>query len=805
MKHRKSILLPLFVLLVVWCAASASQSAGGPEEIEVTITVTDQIMFSDGAGDEQGEDGAPPATAPATGTQDFGPADTSAGGSATGTVATDDPGVAADSQPAGTPDDTPDDTTGGQQTSGDESGPADTYQPELSTDDASLDFGGGYGSAGSGAAAAAPTVEYVEILVTQTTTITFSDGSDYEPEVTTDDGALVFSGDGTPAGAPAAGDTETEVQYVEIVVTQSVTVTFAEPETETAAEGGTETETETCGPPDISALTINGVEASPGGEMALESDSPCDPLKDVTIKWKALSNCADIKEVSITADGVSKSFEGVEQGTEFEGTHEMKIQDSDQHKIVISAKDENDKESKIEYTIAVSEIDELPKPEFSEVTVNGRAAEKGSIIDIESTDCGDMKLEIKGQAAATCGEIQSISVEAGGSAAQVEGKESWEAGTTFDEPDTYTIIIKAKDSYNTESEEYEFDVQLTKSVQPPSVTIETISNVVVPDFGGEMQLNKGNLINDRLQIAGSANQAQCEIAKVEVSTDSGASWFEAEDTLSWTYEFKPSEGDYEIIARAVDTGGAESEEMLSPIELKYVDRTEEEAIREVFDNMMQAYEDKDVDTFIENVDDTFSTSYDSIEDKSRLEQALDDKFTEQGVVDIVYQVRTTIVSGTTGRIEFDWDTDTTSITYTYTGIWVFNKEDSGWMLLTVEDDNTFLKHSGAAASISVTDVYYDSVTGTLTANGYDAAELTIFVADGAGNPVRDGTEVLLSVDKGIIDSVVTTMEGYAEAVYTTGSSYGTVIVNMQSGGVTKTHMLLVEAEQPPDFPDEPER
>ncbi len=763
MKRRIIYLLSLTVLFFAWSVAALAQAGDEPGMQEVTITGTGQIVYSDAAGEETGVGGG--------NTQPQG------GGPVQAAPSTGDSG--------------------------------ENYQPEISTDDSSIQFGGDAGYAAEGTAAG--TSGYVEVVVTQSATITFDDGeAQAQPEISGDTGNLVFSAESSTVAGGITGKSAgvaadaAEVQYVEVVVNKTITITFstqaitAETKTGVAAETCTDS-------PEISSVTINEDAASNGGEMELKSDSVCDPKKSVTIAWKIKSDCAALKEISIAVGSETKTYAGVEKGITFEGKYEFKISDTKARKIVINAKDANEKESKFEYSLSVEPIEELPKPTFSAITVNGKSVEADGTLDIESTDCGDMKLDIKGKAASVCGEIESVALEADGTSFKVEGKDTWEAKPTFKEADSYNITLQAKDSRNTESEEFEFEVQLTKNVQAPVVTIEMISNIAVPDFGGEMEMNKGNLIDGKLNIAGTAEKTQCEIAKVEVSMDDGSSWFEAEDTTAWAYGFKPSDGEYEIVARATDIGGNESEEMLNPIELTYTDKTEEDALREVFEKMLQAYKDNDVDTFMDAVDDNFSTNYDSIEDSNRLEQALDDKFTEQGLIDIVYQVKATIISGTTGRIEFDWDTDTGSVTYAHTGVWVFNKEDEGWKLLNIEDDDTFLKHTSVVASITVTDIYYDSDTGTLTSNGIDAAELTVLVADAAGNPIKDGTEVLFSVDKGSIDPVATTMEGVAEVVYTTGSDYGTVVVTMQSGTVTDTYMLIVEQALPPDFPDEPEK
>jgi hypothetical protein len=347
------------------------------------------------------------------------------------------------------------------------------------------------------------------------------------------------------------------------------------------------------------------------------------------------------------------------------------------------------------------------------------------------------------------------------------------------------------------SADFEFRIELEKNVELPSATLDSIANRPTPSFGGYMKLNKSRLIDGRMKLEGNAESARCDIDRVEISANDGATWARAEGRGSWSYSFVPREGNYEFVAKAVDADKQESA-VTQMVEVYYIDKTDEELLRIDFDALMSAYRDKDSGGFMDGVSSMFSSSGSSIEDRSRLDQSLNAKFNEQTSVYVRYLVSSVTVSGNTGRVMFNWDANKSSAGYTHTGTFVFDLDDEGWKLLTVADADTFLRHTDEAAYISIR-----ASKTQLTANMADTADVSLEVRDSAYNPVKDGTMISLFASSGDIDTTVTTSEGLAGATYTSGSSAGTAVITALRSGVSRSATIVIVEESPPGPPAEP--
>ncbi len=103
------------------------------------------------------------------------------------------------------------------------------------------------------------------------------------------------------------------------------------------------------------------------------------------------------------------------------------------------------------------------------------------------------------------------------------------------------------------SSDYMADVTLRPKLEI-TYTIETIapsSNIKIP-YDGDF------ITGTSYTITGSAkdNLGGAGISKVEVSTDGGSSWYVANGTTSWSYEWVfPADGQHEILSRATDLAG----------------------------------------------------------------------------------------------------------------------------------------------------------------------------------------------------------------------------------------------------------
>jgi hypothetical protein len=586
-------------------------------------------------------------------------------------------------------------------------------------------------------------------------------------------------------------------EYIEVTMTVTTTANFSvsaeAPSTQTVPAESTDTSCEEY--PVISNVTVSDDEVEDTGTVALESELPCDFRATATIKWSAYSECGTVKSVTIReSDKAPVFFPGASSGETVNSTYEFLIRDYKQKEMIIKAAGGNGKDTLYSFTIKPQGQSSAALPEISGVTVNGIGADDGSTIRVESKECGPMPVDIKGSAGSECGDIENISVTLDSSDMPVKGRDSWSVKQSFNEDETFMVAIEARDSSGRTSAGFEFEVELVRTVALPEVELQTIGGKEPSPFGGPLELFRNDLVDGNLEVTGRAISEYCEITKVEASTDDSTSWFGAEGTKTWAYRFKPSDGTYEVSAHAFDSSGNESEEMDS-FEIIYSKYTLEEKLLMTFNDMMQAYRDKDSDTFMAFTSPNFSSPYDSIEDYNRMETALSDKFSEQTTVYIRYQETSHSVSGETGRVTFSWDANPASSGYSHKATFVFTKTTEGWKFTAVQDNDTFLRHTNIAAYLTAS-----SDRNTLYADGQDTAIISAVARDSAYDPVKDGTAVNFQASSGWIDASATTEEGIAELEYTSGAYEGFVTVGVSSGSISDTVTIRTIPLPPPGPP-----
>ncbi len=582
-----------------------------------------------------------------------------------------------------------------------------------------------------------------------------------------------------------------EPEEIEIVVSSTTVMTFSAKNEEAAATAITNCEEFSV----ISNVMVSDEEVEDTGVVVLESDLPCDFKATATIKFSARNECAGIKNMTIReSDKPPMFFPGAAAGETTSNTYEFQIKDFKLKEMIIKAEGENGKDSFYSFTIKPQGQKSAALPELVGVTVNGISAEDGATVRVESRECGAMQVKISGSASSECGDIETLKVEMDGNELQVKGRDTWSVQQSFNEDTSYRITVEAVDTSGRASEEFGFDVELVRAVTPPEVEVQTVGGKTPSAFGGPLELYRNDLIDGFLEVKGQATSEFCKVTKVEASTDDASSWRAADGTSSWIYKFKPSDGSYDITAHAFDNSGNESEE-LDSFEIVYSKYTLEEKLQMAFDDIMQAYKDKDSDAIMELTSSSFSSQYDSMEDFNRLESALSDKFSEQTTVYIRYQETSHTVSGDTGRVTFSWDANPSTSGYSHTATFIFLKTTEGWKLNTVQDANTFLRHTSIAAYLTVS-----ADRTTLYADGEDTATVKAVVRDSAYDPVKDGTVVEFRTSSGQVGSMAPTAEGVAEVEYTTGSYEGLITIEAESGGVSDTTTLQTIPLPPPGPP-----
>lgn len=435
-------------------------------------------------------------------------------------------------------------------------------------------------------------------------------------------------------------------------------------------------------------------------------------------------------------------------------------------------------------------------PVIGSVSAAGQSAAAGGSVSVTVDTCGAVTVDLEGAVSATCGEVSSVTVTAGGEALTVElGDTSWSASFSPDTDDPAAVTVAAKDSMGNQSETVSFTVAVKREVDAPAVDIVSVAHLLAADITGTADVYRDNLEAGRFIIAGTAASENCSVKTVEVSVDNGGAWTAAQDTGNWTYSFTPTDGTYNILARAKDELGTESAEMFQALEVAYHSKSEEDNLREVFEAMMQAYINKDTSTFAEHTSSSYSSNYDSIEDKSNLENSLDNKFAAFAAIVLRYKIDEIIITGDEGRVSFSWDANAAGTGYAQYAAFSFAKEPE-WKFTAVQDDNTFLRYTSVAQTVSIS-----AGKTTLVADESDNTTVTVTVKDSAGNPIADGTEVSFTATTGDITPSSTTMTGMTTVTYTAGSATGAATITAAVGAQSAVLALTLQPEHAPLPPD----
>lgn len=618
---------------------------------------------------------------------------------------------------------------------------------------------------------------------------------------------------GSSASSSPAPEEE-EGEEIEIVLTASVTMSTSKPTaTSGAASSATQTtaittasaasppaetpsaRSECSGSPTISNVYLGTEAVSNSGDAAtIKSASKCGVYAKPTLRWTATAKCGQIKSQKVVINGMAATVATPTPAATVEGKYVFEITDSTAREINIRIQDDGE-ESVFALTATVPEPDESVLPRITQLTVNGTIIKTGTLTNVYADNCEALNIQLEGTAKSDCGEVTMVEMKAFEAPVTVYGTTEWSATIVGKESANIPVSILVRDVTGARSLPFKFNIDFMKSISNPQVSIDTIVNMEAPGLGEELDVYRNELIEGYLVVQGTAGSDQCLLKKVEVTADGGGTWVSSGSSNNWAYKFRPTDGTYEIMARATDMDGNQSDEMFQAVIVNYFSKTLEEILRETFDRMIQAYQDKDSDGFLEDTGSTYSSRHDSIEDKNRLDSALSGRFTSPGQVSLRTRVANTMISGTSGRVTFDWETRPGVSGYSKTGTFVFQRERRGWKFITVEDDKTFLRYTDKVAAIDL-----QSSKSTLIADNLDSTQIKISVRDSADNPIKDGTAVRLTASTGTIDSSVTTYGGTAEVTYTASDVIGTATVTADSGGVSKSFSLTLKREDAPPPP-----
>ncbi|MFA6449306.1 MAG: hypothetical protein WCX65_07565 [bacterium] len=591
--------------------------------------------------------------------------------------------------------------------------------------------------------------------------------------------------------AEESSDSNSEDEYEEIEIVASSTLTISN-------EKAVEEEPKVCtGGPNISKALVSGATLESDEYLTLKSESKCGIKTTLKIAWIAEPKCGNIKGMTL-AYGTNKSnFKGGETGVTVAGQFALEVTDTEEREFKIEAVDNAGNSVEFKFTVKVTEPDVLWLPIIKNLKVNQEIVKAGTTYDIDDDGCEPFVLDVEGMAESKCGEITSVKVKAHETELVVDGTDEWTTYMNVKTPQIIPFIVEARDSAGLTSKQFAFSVDYDKTVRQPVVSIDSVGGFDTEESSGEaMELYKNDLASGKLIVAGSAESENCTIKKIEASLNGGSSWNRGEGSNSWTYGFSPREGSYEITARVFDTGDNESEEMSSPIEIYYWNKTIEEIIQMAFEDIARAYQDRDADTIIANTSTSYSSDYDSIENRSKMEMSLNGRFTDISQVYLRYRIQSVVASGrTSGRVMIQWDANPTTSGYSNNATFQFQRERSGWRFVTIDDNKSFLRYTNIADSIDIT-----SEKTILTADSEDTTTITAYVRDSAYNAVKNGTPVTFTTNNGTIEANAVTEDGAATVTYKTSDEVIDASITATSGGASSNIVLHLIREYAPGPP-----
>gem|GEM_PF-5404791 len=403
---------------------------------------------------------------------------------------------------------------------------------------------------------------------------------------------------------------------------------------------------------------------------------------------------------------------------------------------------------------------------------------------------------------------------------------------TTNEPDLWTFFIKINGDETKLSNPASFDYAIRAAQDFPA--LPKVTGVMIGDdaasrYTEETVITREKLTSGKLLITGNAAAGQnvirftvllvardtddkeyplsnfqieldlSELSRVEVSTDGGRGWEAAKGLSDWTYSFSPMDNEtYKVKVRAYDVMDTVSEDQFEPYPFKYRYKTDSELLREVFDNIMRAFLDKDRVTFFRNVSQDFKTNLDGLRDYNDLKTSVEERF-RCCTVNIRYTVQQVDAERTTSRgsVDFSW-VDRASVSGdNNSAIFNFTLEEGEWRLLEVIDPNTFLRASRIAYSIKLT-----IQNNVLNADGESSTSIRALVMDSSGSIVADDVSVNFSATSGTLSPQSTgTSQGYADTVFTAPTTSGTATITATSGNISVNDNITLNPVQPPLPPD----
>ena len=152
-----------------------------------------------------------------------------------------------------------------------------------------------------------------------------------------------------------------------------------------------------------------------------------------------------------------------------------------------------------------------------------------------------------------------------------------------------------------------------KQSDKPEITRVFVGGLSLDEVRDEVTLTRESLEGGMVVLKGYTSKAGSAVALAEVSLDGGASWKEAELGKNgvFLYRFQPKPDEvYTFAFRVVDTTGQKNDPSDIPErKLVYKDVSIGDDVKKAFDSLVQAYQRRDLSSFMDMISQDFSGDY----------------------------------------------------------------------------------------------------------------------------------------------------------------------------------------------------
>jgi len=260
--------------------------------------------------------------------------------------------------------------------------------------------------------------------------------------------------------------------------------------------------------------------------------------------------------------------------------------------------------------------------------------------------------------------------------------------------------------------EYDDDLEIEVS------NVKISNKYDIEDIEEQLSLNRDDLINGQIKIAGRTNDGRkgASIKKVEVDVDDGRGWQPASGRNRWEYKFRPSANQtYSIAIRVIDTSGEAHESGLEPVEVVYKEAGDRQIVRQIIYEFFNALDEEDIERAMALLAEDFITKPDGGDYEAFRDEQEDEIFPDREDYKDVLSGVSVSVSGSTARVTLIDDSTYIDTCYSTSVVardyfaFTLKKRNGAWLITEMEQRS--LPALDTTAPIIVSTSPADGATG----------------------------------------------------------------------------------------------